>query len=408
MATRGAPSRWRRDRAVIPRTKVNYGLLDLVRAAFTRERKREYAEALVTHLRELTGCRHILLTASGRGALYAILRAVGRERVLIPSYTCKAVDEAVLLAGRSIVRVPTEANGFNYDASSLEELLDEGSVVVATHQFGIPCDMATTMSLARARGALIVEDAAASLGTRIDGKLTGTIGDVGFFSFDSTKLVTVPLKGGFIATDDDAMAQRIARVLDEETVMPGLAWKVRTILMAAILVVIENGALYRLFHWVVFGCRRAFTFDEDGLHPEFTEFYRHRLTNWQARIALGQIRRFDEIVGARQRRYRELLSGLSGVERAALPPEDSTNSWACIRFPLRVRGDKLVYYQQLVDRGVDCAFSFTYIGDPSACERAGQLAHEVLDLPYYEKLTDRELNRVVEAVVEIDSAGVTR
>lgn len=393
---------------MIPRTKVNYGLVDLAVALFTRERGSTFRDALIAELREITGCRHILLTASGRGALYAILRSIDRERVLIPAYTCKAVDEAVTLAGKTIVRVPTERDGFNYDAAALDGLVDSGSIIVATHQFGIPCDMETTMRVARERGAVVIEDAAASLGTRIEGRLTGTIGDAGFFSFDSTKLVTVPLKGGFIATDDDELAARIATVLERETEAPGLVWKIRTLSLAAILVLIENGLLYRLFHWLVFDRRGRFTFDEEGLHLELTEFYRHRLANWQARIALEQIRRLDEIVAGRQLRYRQLLAGLNGISRCDLPPEDRESSWACIRFPIRVHGDKLLYYQELADRGVDCAFSFTYIGDPTACRESERLAKSVLDLPYYDKLTDRELEAVVETVVAIDGASESR
>lgn len=390
---------------MIPRTKVNYGLGDLVRAAFTREAGMNHADALVDELKTLTGCRHILLTASGRGALYAILRAIDRERVVIPAYTCKAVDEAAVLAEKTIVHVPTEHDGFNYDAAALDELVDARSVVIATHQFGIPCDMDATMRIARKHGAIVVEDAAASLGTRIAGRLTGTIGDVGFFSFDSTKLVTVPMKGGFIATNDDDLAARIEDVIGREMQVPGLLWKVRTLVGAAILVLIENGLLYRLFHWLVFARRGAFTFDEAGLHAEFTEFYRHRLTNWQSRIALDQIRRLDGIIRIRQTRYRQLHDSLAGLRRGLLPPEDVNAEWACIRFPLRVRDDKLGYYRELNDRGVDCAFSFTYIAQPKACDRAQRLADEVLDLPYYEKLTDKELESVVDAVLKIDSQG---
>ncbi len=390
---------------MIPRTKVNYGLGDLVRAAVSREGRQPHRAELAAALRELTGCRHILLTASGRGALYAILRAVERDRVLVPAYTCKAVDEAALLAGREVVHVPTEIDGFNVEASALAELAGEDCVIVATHQFGIPCDMATTMRVARERGALVVEDAAASLGTRIDGQLTGTIGDVGFFSFDSTKLVTVPLKGGFIATNDDALAGRIAEVLAAETSRPSLTWKMKTLFLASILVVIERGWLYRLFHWIVFQRRGIVTMDEAGLKPQWSGFYGHELADWQARIALAQIRRLDEIVASRRRIYDRLRTSLAGIERCQLPPADEGGDWACIRFPLRVRGDKLRYYRELLDHGVDCAFSFTFIADPGACDRAAELADSVLDLPYYERLTDSEIAAVVSAVKTIDGNG---
>ncbi len=390
---------------MIPRTKVNYGLAELARAALSLESRSRGRAELTDALRELTGCRHILLTASGRGALYAILKAVDRRRVLIPSYTCKAVDEAALLADRHVVRVPTEPDGFNMDVSALEGLADGDSVIVATHQFGIPCDIDSTMRIARERGALVVEDAAASLGTRVHGRLTGTIGDIGFFSFDSTKLVTVPLKGGFIATDDDALAERIASVLADETLAPSLIWKAKTLTLAAVLVLIENGVLYRLFHWLFLQRRGLVTTDEPGLRPERTEFYRHEMTNWQARIAIPQIRRLDSIVATRRRLHRELRAGLEDVSRCLLPPPDTDDEWACIRFPVRVRGDKVGYYRQLIERDVDCAFSFTFIADPSACELARRLADSVLDLPYYEKLTDREVSKVIAAVKSIDSTG---
>ena len=390
---------------MIPRTKVNYGLADLVRAALSFEGRSRGRADLIDNLRELTGCRHILLTASGRGALYAILKAVDRRRVLIPSYTCKAVDEAALLADRHVVHVATEPDGFNMDVAALEALVDSDSIIVATHQFGIPCDIGATMRIARERGALVVEDAAASLGTRVHGRLTGTIGDVGFFSFDSTKLVTVPLKGGFIATNDDALAERIAAVLANETVAPSAIWKVKTLALAAILVLIENGVLYRLFHWLFLKRRGLVTTDEPGLRPERTEFYRHELTNWQARIAIPQILRLDSIVATRRRLHRELRAGLAGVRCCLLPPPDTNDEWACIRFPIRVRGDKLGYYRQLIQRSVDCAFSFTFIADPLACEHARRLADSVLDLPCYEKLTDREVSKVIAAVQSIDSTG---
>ena len=70
-----------------------------------------------------------------------------------------------------------------------------------------------------------------------------------------------------------------------------------------------------------------------------------------------------------------------------------------------MRGDKLRYYRELLDHGVDCAFSFTFIADPGACDRAAELADSVLDLPYYERLTDSEIAAVVSAVKTIDGNG---
>jgi len=79
---------------VIPRTKVNYRLLDLVAAIFIRERGYELRKHLVSRLSELFSTPHILLTASGRSALYVVLSCLPQQKLLIPAYTCKAVVEA--------------------------------------------------------------------------------------------------------------------------------------------------------------------------------------------------------------------------------------------------------------------------------------------------------------------------
>ena len=58
-----------------------------------------------------------------------------------------------------------------------EAWIDEDTVLVLTHQFGLPCQFEPLLKLARQVGAFVVEDAAASLGSRSKGRLTGTLGD---------------------------------------------------------------------------------------------------------------------------------------------------------------------------------------------------------------------------------------
>src|SRR5438128_2628584 len=122
---------------MIPRTKVNYTLGDLTRALFTTESGRDYRSHLISLLSDYFGEKHILLTPSGRGALYYILKATDKNRVLIPAYTCNAVVEAALLAGKEVLFADVGKHGFNMDDTHLETVIDERTAVVATHQFGI-------------------------------------------------------------------------------------------------------------------------------------------------------------------------------------------------------------------------------------------------------------------------------
>lgn len=220
---------------MIPRTKVNYTLANLSRALFVRERPSNYKSELVLWLRRYFERDNILLTPSGRGGMYFILRALLQPKVLVPAYTCAAVVEAAQLAGKEVVFVECERDGFNMCVQALAQVIDADSVVIATHQFGIPCEIESIKTMCEKHGAILVEDAAASFGTRANGTLTGVFGDVAFFSFDSAKVINVPVKGGFVLAKDPRIFQRIEEVYLAEIRSASVLKKIEWILKAAIL-----------------------------------------------------------------------------------------------------------------------------------------------------------------------------
>jgi len=393
---------------MIPRTKVNYSLLDLARSCFARSGRHEFTGRLTDRLSELFGTRNVLLTASGRGALYLLLRALPQSAVVVPAYTCKAVVEAVKLAGKEVVYVEAEPDGFNMDPSALAPLVGEDAIVLATHQFGIPCSIEAIVRLCEERGAFLIEDAAASMGSRVGTRLTGTFGDAAFFSFDSTKLLTVPLKGGFLTAKDAVVFERVRQVHSQE-VRPMPWWThLKLLFFATALVLLEKHLVYRIFHTVVFRWRNRFTADSTQLDLRLNALYRYRLAEWQGWLAERQLDRFDEIIRARRRIYAEYHRRLQGSKTFVLPPEDRSQEWACIRFPIRISSDKLSFYRSAVKRGVDFAFSFTFIVSPQRFELAHRLAASVLDLPFYYKLSESELDTVVSVLLQLDEEGVSQ
>lgn len=387
---------------MIPRTKVGYRFADLARALVTSERGTAFRAGLSGSLVAMFDSPNVLLTASGRGALYVLLSALPQRKVLVPAYTCKAVVEAARFAGKELVFGESEPDGFNMAPESLDGLLDADTIVVATHQFGIPCAIAATVALARAKGAFVVEDAAASLGSRVDGRLTGTFGDAAIFSFDSTKLVNVPLKGGFLLVRDAALFARCRAFASTATRPMPLARKLRHLALGTALLAIEQPLLYRLFHSVKFRWRNRFTDDHAGLAERPDPFYTDRLAEWQARILVAQVARVAATIERRRQIYATYLERLRGAVGFALPPADARSEWAPIRFPIRARGDKLDLYRRAVERGVDFAFSFTFIASPPAFRRSHELADAVLDLPFYERLSEHELERVAAVLKQID------
>ena len=345
----------------------------------------------------------MLLTPSGRSALYFLLRALPQPRVVVPAYTCKAVVEAARLANKEVVHVEVEPGGFNMDAGALEPLLDASTIVIATHQFGIPCDIHRISEMCARHGAMVIEDVAAALGTRVEGRLAGTFGAAAFFSFDSTKLINVPLKAGFLVTNDAALFADVEAIYRRETETMSLTRKLSLLAQAFVLLAIEQPLLYRCFHKLVFEWRGRFTADGPDLNLNLTAFYREDVAEWQAFLAVGQLRRLDAIIEHRRAMYAAMLAGLTSCTGLLLPPPDVRREWACIRLPIRVRGDKMAFYREANRRGIDFAFSFTFIDCPAHMKHARQLAASVLDLPYYTKLSDAELQETVRVVRSLAS-----
>lgn len=390
---------------MIPRTKVNYGWRDLWSAVGVGEATTRWRDELVDLLARLFDSSHILLTGSGRGALYLLFRALPHPRVLVPAYTCKAVVEAAQLAGKELLFGECEKDGFNMDADAAAALMGPDVIVVATHQFGIPCDIEQTVEQARRHHSFVLEDAAAAMGTRINGRLAGSFGDAAVFSFDSTKLINVPLKAGFLLVRKAELFADCQRIQNKETRSMPLTAKYRYLLLGTILVALENPVLYRIFHKLKFEWRGRFTDDGPELKPVLNVFSRYRMSEWQARLAVRQVAELDKLIQFRQRLYADYRNRLASVKAFILPPDDTDRSWACVRFPIRVKKDKLEFYRRACRAGVDFAFSFTYIAAPPEHTRAHSIAKAVLNLPFYSKLSAREFDKTVRVLHQIDEAG---
>jgi len=389
---------------MIPRTKVNYGPGDLLSAAFVSETESRRREALTAGLAGLFGVAadQIILTASGRGALYVIFSCLPQRRVVLPAYTCKAVVEAALLAGKELDFVEVEEDGFNLDPGDLAGKLNPDSLLLVTHQFGLPCAAPELLARAEAAGALVIEDAAASLGSRLKGRLTGTFGRAAAFSFDSTKLLHTPLKGGFILASDRGLGARCRQFAETSLKpMPG-SRKWRLLALGLALTLLADGRLYRLFHKLKFEWPGRYTDESLSSPPRLNPFYTDQLAEWQAEVLAPQLAALEDLMARRRDVYAELRTRLAGAVSFQLPPPDLDQEWAPIRFPLRIKGDKWSFYRRGVRRGLDFAFSFTFLGCPESYARSWRLAAAVLDPPFYDRLSRTELDRMVEILLALD------
>lgn len=149
---------------------------------------------------------------SGTDALFLGLKALDigpGDEVITTAFTYFATIEAIAALGAKPVLVDIDPETYNIDAARIEEKITKKTrAVLVVHLYGLACDMAPIVRLCKKRGLKLVEDCAQSFGAKSGGKLTGTFGDVGCFSFFPTKNLGGFGDGGAVTIRSKAVANR--------------------------------------------------------------------------------------------------------------------------------------------------------------------------------------------------------
>ena len=160
--------------------------------------------------------KHAIGVASGTDALHLALAAAGVEagdEVITTAFTFIATTEAIRYLGATPVFVDIDPQTFNIDINQIEAAItNKTKAVIPVHLFGQPANMSALIDICNKHHLKIVEDCAQSFGAHIDGKQTGSFGDLGAFSFFPSKNLGCYGDGGLISTNSDELAEKV-RVL---------------------------------------------------------------------------------------------------------------------------------------------------------------------------------------------------
>ena len=155
------------------------------------------------------GLPHAVGVANGTDALLLALRALGigaGDEVITTPFTFIATAEVVGLLGAVPVFVDIDPVTFNLDPALVESAITEKTkAIIPVHLFGQPCDMDPLLAVARKHGLKVIEDCAQAFGARYKGRIVGTLGDAGCFSFFPSKNLACYGDGGLVITADAAV-----------------------------------------------------------------------------------------------------------------------------------------------------------------------------------------------------------
>lgn len=322
-------------------------------------------QALERELADLCGARHGVGTGSGTDALLLALRAVGvrpGDEVITPAFSFVASATTIVMAGATPVYVDIEADTFNLDPARVERAITSRTrAIVPVYLYGQVATMDALGELARARGLVIVADAAQAVGASYAGRPVAAWADATALSFYPTKNLGACGDGGMVLTTRDDVAERVRLLRD-------------------------HGAAHRYTHVELGGCSRL-----DELQAALLRVKLTRLAGWNER------RR------AIARHYDTTLAGLPLV----LPVERAPARHIYHQYTVRsAKREALAEALAGLGIGTSIHYPSTIPGQllfshPSADRDfpvATQAAAEVLCLPCYPELLDPEVDRVVDAI----------
>ncbi len=181
------------------------------RWSFYGERELQFNEQFAA----FTDSQYSVMMANGTVTLECALKVLGvgpGDEVIVPAHTWIATGEAVVYCGATPVVVDIEPDTLCLDPAKFEAAITPRTrAVIPVHLFGSLADMDKIMDIARKHGIRVIEDCAHAHGGRWNGRHVGSIGDIGSFSFQQTKLLPSG-EGGCCTTNDEATAVALGRL----------------------------------------------------------------------------------------------------------------------------------------------------------------------------------------------------
>ena len=319
------------------------------------------------------GVKHAVSLANGTEALHLALLACGIEKgdeVITTPFTFIATAEAISYLGAKPVFVDIDPKTFNIDPVKVEEYIvsrltshvSRIKAIIPVHLYGQAADMDPIMAIAKKHNLKVIEDCAQSFGGDYKGKMTGSFGEFGCYSFFPSKNLGCYGDGGMVTTNDTELAEKVK-------------------------VLRNHGSKVRYYHSVI--------------------GYNSRLDEIQAailRVKLKRMKRFNELRNSNAHLYSRMFEG-TGVT----PPfEDGNGMHVYHQYTVKT-GDREKIIEALAKEGIASAIYYpvplhqqdvyknNYQG--LSLPITEKVSQEVLSLPIFPELTEEEIKKVVSTIV---------
>ncbi len=355
--------------------------------------------------------RYVVLTSSGRASIKASLIALGIRgaSVILPSFCCYSVLEAVLSAGCYPQFVEVDDN-LNIDPVDVKRKINNKTkAILVPHLFGKSAQILKLKKIAQKNNLFLIDDAAQSIGVRNNEKFLGTFGDMGILSFGPFKSLS-GIGGGAVLTDNSDTFEKIKEFFKKREKTDDRLKPIKILLKSK----------FRKFSFFFFilvrslkhvKAKKTQSFDCASVIPQKMSFL-------EENFLLNQIDRLDKVIEKRSYLGRQFFKRVCSM-KIIKPAFNSIESHGFLKFVIKIDidRDKEDYklteslLKHLLKRGIEAEPVYVPLhirtNSPQRLLNTEKLYSKLLCLPINSSMKERDLNYMLNSLKEFEEKYVS-
>jgi dTDP-4-amino-4,6-dideoxygalactose transaminase len=319
---------------------------------------------------------------SGTSALHSLLLAYNIKKddeIIVPSFTFIATANTVVLAGAKPIFAEIEEQSYGLDAQDVaEKITKKTKAIIPIHYGGAPCkEIKALKELAEDHKILLIEDAAESLGSKIDNTMVGDFGHAAMFSFCQNKIITAG-EGGIIVTNQKDIQHKLQLLR-------------------------SHGRLEK---------QEDYFSTTDEL-DYILAGYNYRISSISAALTLSQFKKINKIIKLRREKAKYYNKKLTKIKKIKTPlePKNTYHIYQMYTIQLENKKTKEKIKKHLAKAGVMTKTYFEpihlktfyrkeYHHNSGYLPRTEEIAEKVLTLPLYPTIKNREIDYIYNKIKE--------
>lgn len=331
----------------------------------------KYIKQFEKELAKRIDSKKILTVSNGTTALHLanlILDLGSGDEVIVPGFGFIAPVNMVLAVGATPIYADIDEDTWCIDYKSIEQCITaKTKAIIAVHTYGNVCEMDVIMKIAKEHNLYVIEDTAEALFSKYNGKMAGTIGDIGCFSFQATKTITMG-EGGAISIQDMKKVEKAQQLKSHGMKSDKRYW-----------------------HEIV--------------------AYNFRLTNMQAAIGCAQLEESSKIIDLKKRVYDSYIRKLENIDGVFLQKINSNVEPVIWAIAIKIDENKFKYnrdgiMEKLKEKGIetrpgfyDCATLPLY--NAQNIPISEKISKSVISLPSSSNLSEEDIKYICNELINL-------